>query len=115
MIQDTELTKLFSPFGEIEFIDLHRDPYTQKCKGYAFIQFKRSNDAKEAISAMNGFKLADQELKVGYATQGMQVPPGMALENGGTAPGMVPTMPGGIGHTVLVLKNMFDSKEVNLK
>jgi len=72
-ISEEELKKLFSPFGEIEFIDLHRDPYTNKCKGFAFVQFKNASEAREAMTAMNGFMLAGKELKVGIATSDMQL------------------------------------------
>ena len=48
-ITDSGLRDLFDPFGEIDFVDIHRDGITGKCKGFAFIQYKKSADAKQAI------------------------------------------------------------------
>ena len=63
-ITDNDLRELFEPFGEIDFVDIHRDPLTGRCKGYAFIQYKRKDDAKEAIAKMNNFKIQEIFLKV---------------------------------------------------
>ena len=36
-------------------------------KGFAFLTYKRSRDANEAINRMNGFHLDGREIKVGWA------------------------------------------------
>lgn len=68
-ITESELRKLFEPFGDIDYIDLHTDPYTGKCKGYAYVQYKSSADAREAMATMNGFDLAGQQIRVGIHQQ----------------------------------------------
>jgi RNA-binding protein 39 len=40
---------LFDPFGNIDYIDIHRDPETGKCKGFAYIQYSNIEDAKRAV------------------------------------------------------------------
>ena len=37
-LTESDIRQVFEPFGELEFVDLHRDPVTGRSKGYAFIQ-----------------------------------------------------------------------------
>ena len=70
-ITEQDLRSIFS-FGDIDFIDLHKDPMTGKSRGYAFIQYRKSSQAKAAISAMNGFNYKGKILRVGEASQGLK-------------------------------------------
>ncbi len=54
-------------FGDIEFIDLQKDPVTNKCMEYCFIQFKRTKDAKEALKNMDKLEIHGKTIKVGAA------------------------------------------------
>ena len=65
-ISDMDLRSIFSPFGEIDLIDMPRDPITLKSKGYCFIQFRKVSQAQAAIASMNGFKYKGKILKVIY-------------------------------------------------
>ena len=67
-ITEDDLCNIFG-FGEIDSIELHRDPITGRSKGYAFIQFHRGSKAKEVIQAMNGFVYQGKALKVGEANE----------------------------------------------
>jgi RNA-binding protein 39 len=67
-ITEDDLCNIFG-FGEIDSIELHKDPITGRSKGYAFIQFHRGSKAKEAIQAMNGFVYQGKALKVGEANE----------------------------------------------
>jgi len=66
-ITEENLKKLFEVFGEIQFIDLHRDPLTRRSKGYAFIQFRFAKDGRTALDKMNGFEIGGKKIKVGPA------------------------------------------------
>lgn len=38
-ITEDDLKSVFAPFGEIEFINLHMDPETNRSKGFGFVQY----------------------------------------------------------------------------
>ncbi len=65
-ITESDIRNIF-PFGDIDYIDLHKDPNTGKSRGYCFIQFRKGTQARAAISAMNGFEYLGKILKVGPA------------------------------------------------
>lgn len=70
-ISEQDLRTIFN-FGDIEYIDVNKDPMTGKTRGYAFIHFRKSSQAKAAIAAMNGFNYRGKILKVGEATSGIK-------------------------------------------
>ncbi|KAB5591515.1 RNA-binding protein [Ceratobasidium theobromae] len=63
-LTESDIRQVFEPFGELDFVDLHRDPATGKSKGYCFIQYKRPEDARMALEQMEGFELAGRQLRV---------------------------------------------------
>ncbi|KAG8901009.1 hypothetical protein FRB99_005601, partial [Tulasnella sp. 403] len=60
-LSESDIKQVFEPFGELEFVDLHKDPQTGRSKGYAFVQYKRAEDAKMALEQMDGFELAGRQ------------------------------------------------------
>ncbi|EFI28595.1 hypothetical protein CC1G_13622 [Coprinopsis cinerea okayama7 len=63
-LTESDIKQVFEPFGELEFVDLHKDPMTGRSKGYAFVQYKRAEDARMALEQMEGFELAGRTLRV---------------------------------------------------
>ncbi|KAF8642255.1 hypothetical protein AX16_009530 [Volvariella volvacea WC 439] len=63
-LTESDIKQVFEPFGELAFVDLHRDPMTGRSKGYAFVQYKRAEDARMALEQMEGFELAGRTLRV---------------------------------------------------
>lgn len=38
-LTESDIKQVFEPFGELDFVDLHRDPMTGRSKGFCFIQY----------------------------------------------------------------------------
>jgi len=68
-ITENDLRSVFDPFGDIEFINLHKEPESGRSKGFAFIQYRDANDAKKALQHCNGMELAGRQLKVGLVNE----------------------------------------------
>ncbi|KAF8930052.1 hypothetical protein BGZ47_000775 [Haplosporangium gracile] len=68
-LTEEDLKQVLEPFGPIEFIKLHRDAETGKSKGFAFVQYKEAEHAKQAMERMNGYVLANRTIKVGLVTE----------------------------------------------
>ncbi|KAE9553105.1 hypothetical protein FO519_003694 [Halicephalobus sp. NKZ332] len=66
MNQD-EVRALFANMGEIESCKLVRDKVTGQSLGYAFVNYVRQDDAKRAMSSLNGLRLQNKTIKVSYA------------------------------------------------
>ncbi|KAG8928440.1 hypothetical protein FRC02_006899 [Tulasnella sp. 418] len=135
-LTESDIKQVFEPFGELEFVDLHRDPQTGRSKGYAFVQYKRAEDAKMALEQMEGFELAGRQLRVNTVHEkgsGRMIQD--SLDEGGgnlnsvsrqvlmqklartevaaprPAPIMRPNIPTSMTSRCLLLKNMFDPEE----
>lgn len=65
--REQDLQELFRPFGDIVRIFLAKDKNTGISKGFAFINFKRREEAAKAISTLNGFGYDHLILNVEWA------------------------------------------------
>lgn len=63
-LTEDDLRLVFEPFGELEFVNIQRDPDTGRSRGYGFIQYKNAADAKQALDKMNGFDLAGRPVSL---------------------------------------------------
>jgi len=68
-INEEMLRGIFEPFGSIQSITLMMDYETGRSKGYGFVTYEKSEDAKKAMEQMNGFELAGRPMKVGNVTE----------------------------------------------
>jgi RNA-binding protein 39 len=57
---------IFFSSGANFFLYFLLDPETGRSKGFGFIQYKNSEDAKQALEKMNGFELAGRNVSWYY-------------------------------------------------
>ncbi|XP_011088625.1 RNA-binding protein 39 isoform X1 [Sesamum indicum] len=73
-IKEDQLRQVFESFGTVELVQMPSEPGTGNCKGYAFIQFARLEDAKAAQNLNGQLEIAGRVIKVSAVTDqvGMQ-------------------------------------------
>jgi len=62
-LAESNLREIFSSFGELDKVDLHRDDKGVS-KGFAFLHFRKSEDGRRCIESMDGFVLAGRAIRV---------------------------------------------------
>jgi len=63
-VTDVELAELFKAFGQVKSIEVKRELFTGKCRGFAFIEMPGKNHSLAAIAGLNGKDFQGQPLKV---------------------------------------------------
>lgn len=66
-VDDNKLKEIFASYGEIEEATVIQDKFNGRSKGFGFVTFKEDENAKKAISEMNGKEVEGRELKVNEA------------------------------------------------
>jgi len=66
-LTDDELRKEFESFGNVESVKIIMDRYTDRSKGFGFVEMSTDEEAKAAISALDGKELGGRTWKVNEA------------------------------------------------
>ncbi|KAF2222651.1 hypothetical protein BDZ85DRAFT_199163 [Elsinoe ampelina] len=69
-VGESDLQTLFGTYGEVEVVQLQKDD-SGRSRGYGFVLYANSDDAKQALAELNGFLLADRPLRVGLGNDKM--------------------------------------------
>lgn len=64
---EEDLKKLFSEVGEVQSVKIVTDAYSGRARGFGFVEMTSQEDAKKAISLLNGKTLMDRALIVNEA------------------------------------------------
>lgn len=62
-----ELEAAFNEFGAVERVSIIRDRDTGQPRGFAFVEMPNSNEASDAIAALNGRNLNGRNINVNEA------------------------------------------------
>jgi cold-inducible RNA-binding protein len=66
-VTDSDLAKMFEPYGTVESAQVIMDRDTGRSKGFGFVQMKTEQEAQAAIAALNGQESGGRALTVNEA------------------------------------------------
>lgn len=64
---EEELKSLFSQYGEVDSAKIITDKFTQRSRGFGFVEMKDDSAAKQAIAELNGKDFMGKNLVVNEA------------------------------------------------
>ena len=62
-LTENEFTALFAEFGRVRYIELARDIFTGRCRGFGFVEME-GHEARAAITGLNGRTFRGNSLRV---------------------------------------------------
>ena len=63
-LKDQDLANLFTPFGEVASAKIVMDKFTQRSKGFGFVEMPNDEQAQAAIAQLNGSEVEGRNLVV---------------------------------------------------
>lgn len=66
-VTEDDLKALFSEFGEVESVNIIKDKFSGRSKGFGFVEMPDNSEADKAIKALNGTNLKERDIKVNQA------------------------------------------------
>lgn len=66
-VKDSDLQSFFEEYGEVSVARIITDKFTEKSKGYGFVEMKDDEAAKKAIEELNGAELEGRTIVVSQA------------------------------------------------
>lgn len=67
-VNEDDLKAVFSEFGEVVSVNIIKDKYSGKSKGFGFVEMPDNSEADKAIKSLNGSQLQGRDIKVNQAT-----------------------------------------------
>lgn len=67
ILNEDDIKEKFSKFGPIAEINIIKEPNNNESRGFGFITFENSKDAKAAVDQMNGYELKGKTINVDFS------------------------------------------------
>jgi len=80
---DDQLNSIFSPFGSVSSARVIKDKFTDRSRGFGFVEMDNNEEADKAIAALNGKDVDGRALKVSEAQPREDKPRGGGFGGGG--------------------------------
>ena len=68
-VDDAKLSELFSQAGTIASAKVIRDRYSNRSRGFGFVEMASEDEAKKAVEMLNGFEIEGRKMVVNEARQ----------------------------------------------
>ena len=68
-VTEENIQELFEQYGKVNSVKIIIDRYTQRSKGFGFVEMEDEKEADEAINAVNGIEFLGRNLKVNEARE----------------------------------------------
>ncbi len=68
-VTEENIQELFEQHGKVNSVKIIIDRYTQRSKGFGFVEMEDEKEADEAINAINGIEFLGRNLKVNEARE----------------------------------------------
>lgn len=66
-VSEDELRNLFEAYGTVESVTILKDKFTNKSRGFAFVEMPEASQANEAIANLNGKDFEGRAISVSEA------------------------------------------------
>jgi RNA recognition motif-containing protein len=65
--KDSDLKNLFVPYGEVVSAEISIDSFTEKSRGFGYVEMPNEDQAEKAIKALNDSEVSGQKITVQQA------------------------------------------------
>lgn len=63
-MDEGQLTTLFGEYGKVESLNIVKDKFSGRSKGFGFVEFATEEEAQKAIAALDGSEQAGRNIAV---------------------------------------------------